>query len=132
MEGDKITDTLDIVAHSFGYAYALGMVEAKGDDLPRGRFYIIAPENASAGKVNPMDWQQVWQYGSDENDPLEKQDGVAPQTKISGLEEIEHKSGRAYIPDNEPKGFVTSHLIKNYVWIFTLGENDAGFLKPRK
>ena len=135
----NITDTLDIVCHSMGYAYALGMIDAikqqKNVKIPFGRFYIIAPEDAGAGNVNLSDWQEVWQYGSNENaDPLDKQDGVAPQTRCGNLLE----SQRAYIPDIDgagnhiPKGFISSHSIENYKWIFKLTKDANGYVTPRQ
>ena len=43
---------VDIIAHSMGYAYALGMADVLKDKIPLGCFYIIAPENAEAGEIN--------------------------------------------------------------------------------
>jgi hypothetical protein len=109
------SDTLDIVCHSMGFAYALGMVEEIKAQIPNiklGGFYIIAPENGCSGTVNLADWQEIWQYGTDEvKDPIHLQDGVAPQCPVSGLLPVQNKSGRAYIPDDAPKGFVSSHSI---------------------
>ena len=134
-------DKLDIVAHSMGYAYALGMVDILKGKVPLGRFYIIAPENAEAGEINLNDFEEVWQYGSNlgepNADPLHQQDGVASQTPVRGLKEIKdpirEKRGRAFIPDGEPKGFLQSHSIGNYKWIFKI-ENATlkGYVKPRK
>jgi len=125
-----ITDTLDIVCHSMGFACALGMIDVMKGQIPFGRFYIIAPEDASAGSV-PAGFTQVWQYGSNEKtDPLDKQDGVAPQTKCGGLNDNQ----RAYIPQDGsvPRGFISSHSIENYGWIFNkLKEGQNGYVKPR-
>jgi len=44
-------DTLYIVAHSMGYAYALGMIDELRGKIYFGGFYIIAPENAGQGSV---------------------------------------------------------------------------------
>lgn len=135
---DAIIDTLDIVAHSMGYAYALGMTDVLKGKIPLGRFYIIAPENASSGEINLDDFEEVWQYGSNlgepNEDPLHEQDGVAPQTAVRGLEDLEsEKRGRAFIPDSEPKGFLQSHSIGNYKWIFSKlkSKKDVGYVKPR-
>jgi hypothetical protein len=129
-------DTLDIVCHSMGFAYASGMIEeikTQMPDIRLGRFYIIAPENGCSGEVNVSDWQEIWQYGSNEmEDPIHLQDGVAPQCPVGGLS----RGTRAFIPDDAPKGFISSHSIKNYKWIFTIkpnqGDNSNGYVTPRK
>ena len=117
------------------------MVDILKGKVPLGRFYIIAPENAEAGEINLNDFEEVWQYGSNlgepNADPLHEQDGVAPQTAVNGLKEVDFKfsgkRGRAFIPDGEPKGFLQSHSIGNYKWIFKLkSERDKGYVKLRK
>ncbi len=122
-----------------GYAYALGVVDILKGKVPLGRLYIIAPENAEAGDINLNDFEEVWQYGSNlgesNADPLHQQDGVAPQTAVKGLKDIEKlplgKRGRAFIPKGEPKGFLQSHSVGNYKWIFTRDKKDNGYVKPR-
>ena len=43
------------------------------------------------------------------------------------------RGNRAFIPDDEPQGFVESHLIKNFEWIFKkLTKNEKGYVLPRK
>lgn len=78
--------------------------EQLGGRIRWGGYYIIAPENGCGGSVNPDHWQQVWQYGSNlgekNADFLWKQDGVAPQCAVGGLEIATVKSGRAFIPDS--------------------------------
>jgi hypothetical protein len=132
----KSPNTLYIVCHSMGYAYALGMIEVLRGKLPFGSLYILAAENAGGGKVNIKEWQEVWQYGSDlgrndgrQPDPDNKQDGVAPQTKAAGLLETQ----RVYIPYGQPKGFLQSHSVGNYGWIFStnLKKGDPGYVNPR-
>jgi len=133
----KATEKIDIVAHSMGYAYSLGMIdELKAQGYKIGRFYILAPENAESGGVsNWSDFEQVWQYGSNEKSLKDKkwlQDGVAPQKGALGLPE----GNRAYIPEdgNVPQGFLDSHSIENYKWIFNLPKhttNDNGYVTPR-
>ena len=58
-------------------------------DIHFGGYYIIAPENPCSGYVNPDEWDEVWQYGTDEkNDAKWLQDGVAPRCRrfiIGGL-----------------------------------------------
>jgi hypothetical protein len=113
-----------------GFAYALGMIEeikAQMPDITLGGFYIIAPENGCSGSVNPADWLEIWQYGSNEvEDPIYKQDGVAPQCPVENI-----GMRRAYIPDDVVKGFVSSHFIENYKWIFTQKEEQNGYVTPR-
>ena len=80
---------------------------------------------------------EVWQYGSDNiNDPLDKQDGVAPQVGIPNIEnkQVNPIGGRAYIPNDGsvPRGFISSHSIDNYGWIFTRKTTDNGYVKPRQ
>ncbi len=59
---------------------------------------------------------KLWQYGSDERIDISQQDGVAPQTKVGDLPDGQ----RAYIPSNwSPQGFISSHEIGNYKWIFS-------------
>ena len=135
---DLTIQKLDIVAHSMGYAYALGMVDVLKGKIPLGRFYIIAPENAEAGDINLNDFEEVWQYGSNlgesNADPLNQQDGVAPQTAVKGITDLQlkKKGGRAFIPKDEPKGFLQSHSIGNYKWIFNkIVKGDNGYVNKR-
>jgi len=125
----NILDKVDIVCHSMGFAYALGIIDVlKQAKIPLGRFYIIAPENACSGEVNVNEWEQVWQYGTDEaNTPLLLQDGVAPQCPVINIGDR-----RAYIPSGEKQGFIESHLIENYGWIFTREKGVEGYVTPRK
>jgi hypothetical protein len=63
-------------------------------------------------------------------DPIEVQDGVAPQCAINGF------VTRAYIPikkrEKEQLGFTQSHSIDNYDWIFTsIKKGQNGFVIPR-
>jgi hypothetical protein len=125
------SDTLDIVCHSMGFAYVLGMIEeikSQMSGIHLGGFYIIAPENGCSGSVNISDWQEIWQYGSDEeNTPFNKQDGVAPQCPIQNI-----GANRAYIPNNVVQGFISSHSVGNYKWIFTKIKGQEGYVTPRK
>lgn len=126
-------DTLFIVAHSMGYAYSLGIIDELRGKITFGGFYILAPENASAGILKMSEWNEVWQYGSDFDQEKYKSpcllDGIAPQTKAGGLK----SSHRAYIPDNEytKKGFFDAHFVGYYTWIFTLPEDAPGYIKQR-
>jgi len=127
----NVLDKVDIVCHSMGFAYALGIIDIlKQAKIPFGRFYIIAPENAGSGSVNVNEWEDVWQYGSSEEalkDTPWLQDGVAPQRPVGNI-----GTKRAYIPSTEKQGFLESHLIKNYGWIFNVKPGVEGYVTPRK
>ena len=128
------TTPIDIVCHSMGFAYALGIIETlQGAGYKIGWVYYIAPENPSAGTM-PINIDGVWQYGSDEiNQPAWAQDLIAPQRAIGGLTE----TNRVYIPDTELgkwthyNGFYNAHLVKNYQWIFTQTQNQKGNVHKR-
>jgi hypothetical protein len=125
---------VDIVAHSMGFAYSLGMIEVlqkKGIEI--GNYYVIAPENACSGSIPNSIRNRTWQYGSDETttkeNPIEIQDGVAPQCAIGGIDPLK----RIHIPKGRPKdklGFTLSHSINNYEWIFNQPKNN-GDVKQR-
>jgi len=137
---NKQTDTLDVVSHSMGYAYAVGMLkEIKKANINLGRFYIVAPENACSGGIDWSMFIEVWQYGSnlgqgDEDYPWD-QDGVAPQCAVPDINTIyaHTKNGRVFIPKTwKPKGFLDCHTIANYGWIFSdLTQGKKGYVKPR-
>lgn len=124
-------DTLFLVAHSMGFAYSLGIVEELRGKINFGGFYIIAPENAKTGKVNELEWQEIWQYGSNFNkhemDAPCLQDGVAPQSKVAGLS----SKNRIYIPKSlyHKKGFFDSHFIGYYNWILKIPAHKKGYIK---
>ena len=99
-------------------------------------FYILTPENACSGNPNWGWFKEVWQYGTNETlTPPYLQDGVAPQCECKNLgllPSLNVKGGRAYIPDDyQPKGFLDSHTIKNYDWIFNKKSNETGYIKKR-
>ncbi len=126
-------DTLFIVAHSMGYAYALGIVDEMRGNINFGGFYIIAAENAESGEVKQDEWEEIWQFGSDfEANKISAPcllDGIAPQTKAAGLSPRK----RVYIPDQYYKrmGFFDSHFIGHYTWIFDIPRNKAGYIQQR-
>jgi hypothetical protein len=127
---------IDVVAHSMGFAYAQGFIKQLNDFItPLGLrsdfvdwsgYYIIAPENGCGGVINASDnWEQIYQYGSNLGKPnADKkwlQDGVAPQCKVQGLDDNNQIFIPTYYSDGKtkiPKGFVESHSISNYGWIF--------------
>lgn len=121
-------DTLYLVAHSMGYAYSLGMLDVLRGQIQFGGYYILAPENASSGKVKTGEWKEVWQYGSNFNKIGKEapclQDGIAPQVGVGGLPE----TNRVFIPKRyyDHKGFFDSHFIGYYTWIFELKKEHRG------
>jgi hypothetical protein len=123
-------DTIYIVAHSMGFAYAQGMIEYLRGKVNFGSYYILAPENGSTGHVNKKEWKNVWQYGSALNrkgqDAPCLQDGVAPQSGVGGLPE----KNRIFIPEKyyKQKGYFDSHFIGYYTWIFQIPPQEPGFV----
>ncbi|MEN9399035.1 MAG: hypothetical protein RL632_136 [Bacteroidota bacterium] len=124
-------DTLYIACHSMGYAYALGMIKELRGKINFGGFYIIAPENAEAGKVFVKEWPEVWQYGANFNkgeaDAPCLQDGIAPQMAAKGLDE----NHRVYIPKEfyKRRGFKDSHYIGLYKFLFTISPGKKGAIQ---
>jgi hypothetical protein len=122
-----------------GYAYSLGMIEKISEaGFKMGRFYIVAPENACSGEINLKNFEEVWQFGSNEaNDLIWEQDGVAPQCPVKGLRPnpgTADLQGRIYIPSGDPnRDFLAAHSISSYEWIFTtLTIGRPGYVKERK
>jgi len=138
---DKNIDTLDIVSHSMGYAYAVGMIKKlKLNGIKFGRFYIIAPENAVGGGDDWSKFTEVWQYGSNldetDQDAYYLQDGVAPQAPAPNIKKLypNTKNGRVFIPSSvTTKSFLGSHSIANYGWIFSIikGDPKGGYVSSR-
>ncbi len=126
-------DTLYVVAHSMGYAYALGMLDELRGKINLGSFYIIAPENGESGKVNLKEWIDIWQYGSNlyakYPDAPCLQDGVAPQSKVGGL----NSSKIVFIPKkfDNIKGYFDSHFIGYYTWVFDIPKNEKGYIRQQ-
>jgi hypothetical protein len=142
---DPAKDTIDIVSHSMGHAYALGIIDALSTSSTKfkfGRFYCLAPENGCStnAKFNFNLFEEVWQYGSNEKlDLVWEQDGIAPQCPIPGIELTnlgsKTKYGRIFIPDKvNPKRYLESHMIVYYFWLFSeIKPNDprGGYVRPR-
>ena len=126
-------DTLYLVVHSMGFAYAQGMIEQLRGKIHFGGYYILAPENASAGTVNRKEWRQVWQYGSNLNSVNQDapclQDGVAPQASVAGLTEAQ----RIYFPYSlyKHKGYFDSHFIGYYDWVLGIPPGKKGHIRQR-
>jgi hypothetical protein len=129
-----------------GFAYAQGMI----DEITKASnfiskyvtitgYYIIAAENACGDtlKSSVLGNAQIWQYGSNLHqrnaDPMDEQDGVAPQCGVGGI----GINRRVFIPEKYadgteiPKNFLDSHSIENYRWIFKRkqGENNGHISK---
>ena len=126
-------DTLYIVSHSMGYAYSLGIIEVLRGKIQFGACYIIAPENASSGKITQNEWREVWQYGAKltgagKNKPCQ-QDGVAPQVSVKGL----NKNNRVYFPKSQEHkmGYFQSHFVGYYTWILDIPKGEKGHVQGR-
>lgn len=130
----QVKDTLDIVCHSMGYAYALGIIDVLSNKVVLGNIYILSAENASQDGVDWTKFSQVWQYGSNLDqpnpDPLWEQDGIAPQCQVKGLF-FDENHGRAFLPKDWPKkNFIDSHMPYNYDWIFDrIKKGEAGYIR---
>ena len=126
-------DTIDIVCHSMGYAYALGIIESLKGQVIFGNIYILSPENGCQDGADWTQFKQAWQYGSNLDqpnpDPIWEQDGIAPQCEVKGMIYDAHH-GRAFIPKTWPKkNFVDSHMPYNYDWIFDrIKKGEAGYI----
>ena len=126
-------DTLYIVSHSMGYAYSLGIIEVLRGKIQFGACYILAPENASSGKIVQSEWREVWQYGAKlsgagKNKPCQ-QDGVAPQVSVKGLS----KNNRVYFPKSQEHkmGYFQSHFVGYYTWILDIPKGEKGHVQGR-
>lgn len=124
-------DTLYLVAHSMGYAYALGIIDALGTSCQYKAFYIIAPENAQAGRIRQNQWKEIYQYGCFAFGPLRQaaclQDGIAPQTGVKGLpSEFQLTFPASY---ERKMGFSASHFVGYYDWIFDIPPGQRGSVK---
>ena len=126
-------DTVDIVCHSMGYAYALGMIEEFKDRVFFGKIYILSPENGCQDGADWTQFQQAWQYGSNLDqpnpDPIWEQDGIAPQCEVKGMI-YDSTHGRVFIPKIWPKkNFIDSHMSYNYDWIFErIKKGEPGYI----
>lgn len=116
---------IDIVCHSMGFAYALGMVEVLEESgYNPERIYALAPENPGDGAI-PGFIKESKQYGADPHDNWYKQDMIAPQTAIPGIGQT------TFIPPGIPKGPYASHSVANYGWIFSIKKGIRGYVKSR-
>ena len=132
-----VNGVVDIVAHSMGFAYSLGMIEVlQQEGITMGNYYVLAPENACSGSVLSGLEDRTWQYGSDERttkeNPIEIQDGVATQCAMNGIDDL--KRIKIPIKQRTPEqlGFTASHSIVNYDWIFsTITKEQEGYVETR-
>jgi len=113
----------------------LGMIEVfLEENIEVVNYYVLDPKNACSGTLPVSIRDRTWQYRTNEiKDPIEIQDGVAPQCAVSGLTNDQ----RVFIPkDWKPKGFTDSHSIGNYKWIFEIKNVNSplgkGYVKERK
>jgi hypothetical protein len=128
---------IDIVCHSMGYAYALGLFDVLKSKVAFGKFLILSPENASAQGRDWSYFEEVWQYGAraddKESDVIYYQDGIAPQVAVPAIEQVPFsKGGRIYIPTDWPKnrkGFVKSHHLLYYQWFHEIKPGDRGYFQ---
>jgi hypothetical protein len=116
-----------------GYAYSLGIIEILRGKIQFGACYILAPENASSGKIVQTEWREVWQYGAKlsgagKNKPCQ-QDGVAPQVSVKGLS----KNNRVYFPKSQEHkmGYFQSHFVGYYTWILDIPKGEKGHVQGR-
>lgn len=140
---DEITANIDIVAHSMGFAHAMGMISVlkqyKAPDSEGrrrlGRFYILAPENScSIGDgMNIDDYEEVWQYGSNPNNENRWElDGVAAQCEdIDNMPDRKRIFLEDYRDTEKYRDFVNAHLGSNYGWLFTAIKPGKGYIETR-
>ena len=123
-------DTVFLVSHSMGHAYAMGMSSVLKGKVNLGDCYIIAPENPRGKTFAPNEWNNVWQYGAFRHGKWKhapcQQDGVAPQSLVKGLS----ANHRVAFPKTQAKhmGFFNSHFIGFYTWIFDIPKGKPGFV----
>jgi len=123
-------DTIFLVSHSMGHAYAMGMSSVLKGKVNLGDCYIIAPENPRGKTFASNEWKNVWQYGTFRNGKLKQapcqQDGVAPQSLVKGLS----AAHRISFPKEQAKhmGFFNSHFIGYYTWIFDIPKGKPGYV----
>ena len=129
---NAMSDTIDIVCHSMGYAYALGFVDAVAPYVVLGKALILAPESPGVGGMDWNKFQEVWQYGSDRYekgaDVTCRQDGIAPQCAVNGIDNLQpEKGGRLFIPKGARKGFIRSHHLSYWDWFYWIKKGDRGW-----
>ena len=127
-----VQDTIDVVCHSMGYSYALGFLDAVSPYVVLGKILILAPESPGIRGTDWNKFQEVWQYGSDRfekgADITCRQDGIAPQCAVVGIDQLnQEKGGRLFIPKGAKKGFIRSHHLSYWDWFFDIKKGDRGW-----
>lgn len=121
-------DTVYIVSHSMGHAYALGMATVLKGHVQLGDYFAIAPENPVGKKMDVHPWKHIWQYGTFRSGPYKQapcqQDGVAPQSLIKGISSFQRISFPTSFGNQ--LGFFNSHFVGYYTWIFDIEAGKAG------
>lgn len=130
---NTIKDTIDIVCHSFGYAYSIGFIDAIKNKVVFGKILIMAPESANYWGADWTMFEEVWQYGCNNlgnanSEVICHHDGIAPQQQVLGLElMMPNNGGRVFIPKNAKKGFIRSHHLSYWSWFFDIKSTDYGY-----
>ncbi|MEY4659583.1 MAG: hypothetical protein RJB36_1349, partial [Bacteroidota bacterium] len=121
-------DTVYIVSHSMGHAYALGMATVLKGHVQLGDYFAIAPENPVGKRMDVHPWKHIWQYGTFRSGPYKQapcqQDGVAPQSLIKGISSFQRISFPTSFGNQ--LGFFNSHFVGYYTWIFDIEAGKAG------
>lgn len=129
---------IDIISHSMGYAYSLGLIAQIKDSVRFGKMLAISPESAGFQGADWSLFDKVWQYGCNmgekESDVIFYQDGITPQESLKELDKLsKDKGGRIYPPLSWPKknkGFNRSHHLRWFDWFYTIKNGDRGFFNP--
>ena len=130
---NTVKDTIDIVCHSFGYAYSIGFIDAIKNKVVFGKILIMAPESANYWGADWTMFEEVWQYGCNNlgnanSEVICHHDGIAPQQQVLGLElMMPNNGGRVFIPENAKKGFIRSHHLSYWSWFFDIKSTDYGY-----
>lgn len=121
----KQGETIKIISHSQGAAYAAGIVDAI-NSAPQNAWlkevfkfetaYNIAPKQGGDIK---LDVERVVQFGG-------PNDIIAHQYPLQEVDE------NVPYPISAEKGPIDEHLLGNYNWIFKLKSNERGYVAPRK
>ncbi|MDI9319839.1 MAG: hypothetical protein QM530_05115, partial [Phycisphaerales bacterium] len=124
-DAGEVIESIKVVAHSMGYAYAIGMskvLQEAGYKIEVA--YNLAPENDRAGQYPPSVGRVV-QFGENPKSSIMSSDWVAPQSS-DGIPSAE----RAFIPSDAPHGPAESHYVDNYSWIFDRAQNLRAGVRP--
>lgn len=123
-------DTLYTVSHSMGHAYYLGIARILKGKIQFGGYYAFAPENPKGKTIHKKWWTTVYQYGTKLYGPQRhapcQQDGVAPQWRMSGLEQSAHIGFPKALATR--LGYFSSHFIGYYTWVFDIPKSKPGYI----